>query len=104
MLPPLGVPRSGALRGNIGPFQYRALGFGTIIGSAWMVLLRDWIAKASPIGAMLGFLCVGILMMVIGARYAELTTRIPEAGSEFIHAHRIYGHGVVFVVGWFLVL
>jgi APA family basic amino acid/polyamine antiporter len=92
------------LRGDIGPFQYLALGFGTIIGSAWVILLGDWITKAGPGGAILGFLCGGLLMMVIGACYAELTTRIPEAGSEFIYAHRIYGRGVAFVVGWFLVL
>jgi basic amino acid/polyamine antiporter, APA family len=92
------------LRGEIGKFQYLALGFGTIVGSAWVILLGDWLTKAGPGGAILGFLCGGAVMMVIGACYAELTTRIPEAGSEFIYAHRIYGSGVAFVVGWFLVL
>ena len=32
--------------------------------------------------------------MAIGACYAELTALLPEAGSEFIYAHRIYGRGV----------
>ena len=104
MPPAAGGPQVATLRGNIGPLQYLALGFGTIIGSAWVILLGNWITKAGPGGAILGFLCGGVVMMVIGACYAELTTHIPEAGSEFIYAHRIYGRGVAFVVGWFLVL
>jgi APA family basic amino acid/polyamine antiporter len=47
-----------SLRGDIGRFQYLALGFGTMIGSAWVILLGDWLGKAGPGGAILGFLLV----------------------------------------------
>ncbi|HVW71311.1 MAG TPA: APC family permease [Steroidobacteraceae bacterium] len=96
-----GAPR---LRGNIGPLQYLALGFGTMIGSAWVILLGDWLGEAGPGGAVLGFLAGGVVVMIVGACYAELTGYIPEAGSEFVYAHRIYGRGLAFVVGWFLIL
>ncbi len=92
------------LRGNIGHFQYLALGFGTIIGSAWVILLGDWLGKAGPGGAMLGFACGTVVVMAIGACYAELTARLPEAGSEFIYAYRAYGRALAFTVGWFLIL
>ena len=92
------------LRGNIGFFQYLALGFGTIIGSAWVILLGDWLIKAGPGGAIFGFACGGAVMVVVGACYAELTTLIPHAGSEFIYAYEVYGRRVAFVVGWFLAL
>src|ERR1700722_15157270 len=92
------------LRGNIGFFQYLALGFGTIIGSAWVILLGDWLIKAGPGGAIFGFVCGGAVMVVVGACYAELTTLIPHAGSEFIYAYEVYGRRVAFVVGWFLAL
>lgn len=95
---------SARLEGHIGPFQYLALGFGTMIGSAWVILLGDWLGEAGPGGAVLGFLCGGVVVMAIGACYAELTARLPEAGSEFIYAHRIYGRGLAFTVGWFLLL
>ena len=101
---PLLVSDAPSLRGDIGHFQYLALGFGTMIGSAWVILLGDWLSKAGPGGAVLGFVCGGFVMMAIGSCYAELTARLPEAGSEFIYAHRIYGRGLAFVVGWFLVL
>jgi basic amino acid/polyamine antiporter, APA family len=93
-----------ALRGQIGPFQYLALGFGTIIGSAWVILLGTWLTEAGPGGAIVGFVCAGVVMMLIGACYAELTAQIPQAGSEFIYALHFYGRRTAFVVGWFLSL
>ncbi len=96
--------QSPKLRGNIGYFQFLSLGFGTMIGSAWVILLGDWLGKAGPGGAVLGFLSGALIVMTIGACYAELTALLPEAGSEFIYAHRVYGRGVAFTVGWFLIL
>ena len=84
--------------------QYFALGFGTIIGSAWVVLLGDWLKIAGPGGTILGFAAGGAVMMIVGYCYADLTRRMPEAGSEFIYAYRIFGRNAGFVVGWFLML
>ncbi len=92
------------LRGRIGRFQYLALGFGTMIGSAWVILLGDWLGKAGPGGAVIGFLAGGLVVMLVGACYAELAGYLPEAGSEFVYARRVYGRGLAFTVGWFLVL
>jgi len=99
-----GPPTGDRLRGDIGIVQYFTLGFGTIIGSAWVVLLGDWLVAAAPGGAVLGFVAGGIVMMVIGYCYAELIKRLPEAGSEFIYAYRVFGPATGFVVGWFLIL
>lgn len=92
------------LRGGIGYFQYLALGFGTMVGSAWVILLGSWLSKSGPGGTILGFALGTLVMMIVGACYAELAAQIPEAGSEFIYARRIYGRNAAFVVGWFLVL
>jgi amino acid transporter len=92
------------LRGDIGRFQYFALGFGTIIGSAWVVLLGDWLRVAGPGGAILGFLSGGAMMMVIGCCYTELITQLPEAGTEFIYGYRVFGRLIGFAVGWFSIL
>jgi basic amino acid/polyamine antiporter, APA family len=92
------------LSGNIGYFQFLSLGFGTMIGSAWVILLGNWLGEAGPGGAVLGFASGAVIVMAIGACYAELTTLLPEAGSEFIYAHRVYGRHLAFAVGWFLIL
>lgn len=92
------------LRRTIGRFQYFALAFGTIIGSAWVVVLGDWLKLAGPGGTLLAFIAGGALMTLIAAVYAELSARMPEAGGEFIFAYRVFGPRLGFVVGWFVTL
>jgi len=91
-------------RRTIGRFQFFALGFGSIIGSGWLVVLGDWLQAAGPGGAMLAFLAGGLLMGLLAAIYAELSSRMPEAGGEFIFAYRIFGVRAGFFVGWFVAL
>lgn len=99
------VPASAPeLRKTIGRFQYFALGFGTIIGSAWVVVLGDWLRIAGPAGSVAGFLAGGALMCLVAAIYAELCARMPEAGAEFVFAYRLFGERAGFVVGWFVTL
>jgi len=92
------------LRGNVGPAQYFALGFGCIIGSGWVIIAGDWLQAAGPGGAILGFLLGGAVIAMVGACYAELTSQVPEAGSEFAYARRVFGERTAFAVGWFLLL
>lgn len=97
------VPAQG-LRGNIGRFQLFAFGFGSIIGSAWCVLVGSWLASAGPGGAVLGFLAGGVVIACIGACYAELTSRIPVTGGEFSFVLQVFGRTPAFYVGWFIAL
>lgn len=97
-------PHVAKLKGEIGRFQLFALGFGSIIGSAWVVILNQWLSAGGPGGAVLGFVAGGIVVLAIGACYAELTTRIPATGGEFVFALRVYGRGTAFFVGWFTAL
>jgi amino acid transporter len=93
-----------ALKGSIGRFQMFAFGFGSIIGSAWCVLVGSWLASAGPGGAVLGFLAGGIVVCCIGACYAELTSRVPVTGTEFSYVLHIFGRPLAFFVGWFVAL
>ncbi len=95
---------SSALRGEIGPVQLFALGFGPIVGSAWVVILGDWLGAGGPGGAILGFIAGALIMVAIGACYAELTARAPMTGGEFTFTRRVYGRFPGFVVGWFIML
>jgi basic amino acid/polyamine antiporter, APA family len=92
------------LRGNVGYWQYFALGFGTMTGSAWVILSGSWLVEAGPGGTILGFLLGGAVMTLVGACYAELATRLPRAGTEFAYAAAFFGSRLAFTVGWFLVL
>src|SRR6267378_2629932 len=37
-------------------WNYFALGFGTMIGTGWVILMDDWLGRGGPLGAMIGFL------------------------------------------------
>lgn len=90
-------------RGITGP-GYFALAFGTIVGSAWMVLMGEWVAPAGPGGAVLAFLGMTLLMVPIAAAYAELVARVPRAGAEFVFVEKAFGRWPGFVTGWYLTL
>jgi amino acid transporter len=81
-----------------------AFGFGSIIGSAWCVLVGSWLASSGPGGAVIGFLAGGVVVCCIGACYAELTSRVPVTGTEFSFTLHIFGRPLAFFVGWFIAL
>ncbi|RYE04311.1 MAG: APC family permease [Sphingomonadales bacterium] len=95
-----GQPRSA----NLGRFQIFAFGFGSIVGSAWCVLVGIWLGQAGPGGAVLGFVTGGIIVACIASCYAELTARIPQTGGEFAFAKHVFGPLAGFFVGWFVAL
>ena len=81
-----------------------ALGFGTIIGVGWIIVLGDWLRQAGPLGAILAFLAGGLVMTVVGLCYAELATFLPVSGGELAYAYEAYGVKACFATGWALAL
>jgi basic amino acid/polyamine antiporter, APA family len=89
---------------GIGRGGYFALSFGSIVGSGWIMLLGEWFRHAAPGGALLALLVGGFLMALIGMCYAELASRMPRAGGEFLYALEGWGPNTAFIVGWFITL
>jgi basic amino acid/polyamine antiporter, APA family len=89
---------------GIGRGGYFALSFGSIVGSGWIMLLGEWFRHAAPGGALLALLAGGMLMALIGMCYAELASRMPRAGGEFLYALEGWGPNTAFIVGWFITL
>ncbi len=64
------------------PFRnYVALGLGVIVGVGWVVYSGQWLQDGGPMGAMLAFLIGGLLLLPVGACYAEMTAALPLAGA-----------------------
>jgi len=84
--------------------QLFTLAFGTIIGVGWILVLGDWLEFAGSVGAMLGFLGGGFIIMLIGLCYAEAATMFPVAGGEVAYAYEMYGANISFLAGWIIVL
>src|SRR5258707_6229147 len=62
-------------------WNYFALGFGTMIGTGWVILMDDWLGRGGPLGAMIWFLMGGILLLPIGYVYGQWVRPLPGAAG-----------------------
>lgn len=84
--------------------EYFAFGFGSMVGVGWLVLIDDWLSRGGPLGAMLGFLVAGVLLLPIAYCYGRLVSRIQDAGAEIAYTEGVFAPGVSFAAGWTMVL
>ena len=89
---------------RLGGVEYFTLGFGTMVGAGWLVVLDDFLRRGGPGGGALGFLLGALLLLPIGLTYARLVAALPDAGGEVAFAERVFPASVTFVTGWFVVL
>lgn len=81
-----------------------ALAYGSSIGWGAFVLPGDWILNSGAIGASLGILIGGLLMIIISISYGALTSRFPVSGGEFAFSYLGFGKYFSFFSSWFLIL
>jgi amino acid transporter len=91
-------------KAGIGPLQIFTLAYGAVVGVGWVVVLGDWLTQAGPLGAMLGLLTGGAMMLVIGLCYGEMAALIPSSGGEMAFGYEVFGPKTSFVAGWLLSL
>ena len=85
-------------------WNYFALGFGTMIGTGWVILMDDWLGRGGPLGAMLGFLMGGVLLLPIGYVYGQWVRRLPDAGGEAAYTAQVFPPFVSYLTGWMMLL
>ncbi len=84
--------------------SYFALGFGTMIGVGWVVLMDDWLGRGGPFGAMLGFALGGILLLPVGYVYGQWVQRLPDAAGEAAYVAQVFPPIVSYFTGWMMLL
>ena len=89
---------------RLGGVEYFTLGFGTMVGAGWLVILDDFLRRGGPLGGAIGFLLGGLVLLPIGLTYARLVAALPDAGGEVAYTERVFAPSVSFVTGWFVVL
>ncbi|MFC2164149.1 APC family permease [Acidobacteriota bacterium] len=82
--------------------NFIGLGLGTIVGIGWVIMAGDLLRAGGSLGAILGFIVGGLLLIIIGLCYAELTPAIPVAGGEIAFAYKAFGTGPAFLTAWLL--
>jgi APA family basic amino acid/polyamine antiporter len=85
-------------------WNYFALGFGTMIGTGWVVVMDDWLGRGGPVGAMLGFATGGILLLPVSYVYGEWVKRLPDASGEAAYTAQVFPPSVSYITGWIMFL
>jgi basic amino acid/polyamine antiporter, APA family len=85
-------------------WNYFALGFGTMIGTGWVVLMDDWLARGGPFGAMLGYAIGGLLLLPVGYVYGQWVKRLPDAAGEAAYTAQVFPPFVSYWTGWIMLL
>src|SRR5947209_221606 len=84
--------------------DYFTLGWGTMVGVGWLVVMDDWLARGGPLGAILGFAIGGALLLPIGYVYGELVKAMPDASGEVAYTAAVFPKRVSFATGWMMLL
>ena len=89
------------LRRSLGTFDGVALLVGIVIGSGIYTtpsLVAAYFDSFSSV--MTVWLAVGVFVMIGGLIYAELGTRLPSTGGEYVYITRCFGPFAGFMFGW----
>ncbi len=92
------------LRRSLRAKEYFTLAFGSMVGVGWMLVIDDWLSRGGAVGAMLGFLIGGLILVPIGYVYGRLTERMPDAGSEIAYTAEVFPTAASFITGWTMTL
>jgi basic amino acid/polyamine antiporter, APA family len=84
--------------------DYFTLGWGTMVGVGWLVVMDDWLLRGGVLGAVLGFAIAGALLFPIGYVYGQLVMAMPDAGGEIAYTARTFPRSVSFATGWMMIL
>jgi basic amino acid/polyamine antiporter, APA family len=89
---------------NLRIIDYFSLGWGTMVGVGWLVVMDDWLLRGGPLGGMLGFAIGGSLLLPIGYVYSKLVAKMPDAGGEVAYTASVFPRPVSFFTGWMMIL
>src|SRR6201984_3422633 len=84
--------------------DYFALGWGTMVGVGWLVVMDDWLLRGGPLGGVLGFAIGGALLLPIGYVYGQLVAAMPDAAGEVAYTAKVFSRSISFATGWMMIL
>jgi len=89
---------------QLGLTNYLTLAFGTMVGVGWLVLMDDWLGRGGPLGATLGFILGGIILLPVGHVYGQWVQRLPDAAGEAAYTAQVFPPIVSYFTGWVMLL
>jgi len=84
--------------------DFFSLGFGTMVGVGWLVVMDDWLLRGGPLGAVMGFVIGGAVLLPIGIVYGHLVQAMPDAAGEIAYTAAVFPRIVSYATGWMMLL
>lgn len=86
-------------------FDYFAIGFGSIIGVGWVIVIGDWINIGGGVFTAVAAYVIGAVFLIpIALVYGDLARDIPVAGGAIAYSLNAFGSLPSYFTGWFLAL
>ncbi len=85
--------------------DYFTLGWGTMVGVGWLVVMDDWLLRGGALGALLGFaIGGGALLLPVGWVYGKLVIAMPDAAGEIAYTSAVFPRSISYATGWMMTL
>lgn len=84
--------------------DYFTLGWGTMVGVGWLVIMDDWLLRGGSLGTVLGFAIGSALLFPFGWVYGKLVMAMPDAAGEVAYTSAVFPRPVSFATGWMMTL
>lgn len=89
--------------------DYFTLGWGSMVGVGWLVVMDDWLLRGGALGALLGFVIGGTVLLPIAWVYGKLVAAMPDAAGEIAYtsaafAPAKFSRRISFATGWVMLL
>jgi len=84
--------------------DYFALGWGTMVGVGWLVVMDDWLLRGGVLGSILGYAIGGALLLPIAYVYGQLVKAVPDAAGEIAYTAKVFPGSISFATGWMMTL
>src|SRR6202142_626501 len=75
-----------------------------MVGVGWLVIMDDWLLRGGALGALLGFVIGGALLLPIGWGYGKLVIAMPDAAGEVAYTSAVFSRTTSFATGWMMTL
>ncbi len=84
--------------------DYFALGWGTMVGVGWLVIMDDWLLRGGALGTILGFAIGGAALLPIGWVYGRMVQAMPDAAGEVAYTAAAFPRSISYAAGWMMLL
>ena len=84
--------------------DFFTLGFGSMVGVGWLVVMDDWLGRGGPAGAIMAFALGAAALLPVGYVYGRLISLRPDAAGEVAYTAAVFPRPASYWTGWMMLL